>query len=356
MKKKAIILTILVLILGLAIFLYHIQSERYSPNKIIEIESFHHQSRHLKYGDSLNILMWNISYGGMPQQMDFFYSGGTRIRVDKKTAQNNFHEILKRISNYKDSIDIFLFHKVDTASKRSYYMHQYQQIQHILPEYESAFCINFSNPYIPVPLDKPIGQLHSGMLNMSKIHADSYQRIALDSKEYYWPKKLFTAQKCISSSSFPIGQTHLYILNVHLSSYDYQGEIRLSQLKEIEKLADSLYKANNYVIVAGGWNMNPPGFKKYRISYGYKGKPTYPEIDSAIYFSGWKFEYDTKIPTSRSLKESYRHSAINTTIKDFFICSPNINILMTNTTDQQFLLSDHQAVLLQILLLPNYEK
>ena len=107
----------------------------------------------------------------------------------------------------------------------------------------------------------------------------------------------------------------------------------------------------HYVMVAGGWNMNPPAFKKYRIKGGYKGNPAFPEIDSSRYFKGWQFVYDRKIPTNRTIQEAYRHGTINTTIKDFFVCSPNLIILKIQTIDQRFKYSDHQPVYLRVWLL-----
>lgn len=351
-KKLSYFLIALVFLLN-AGYISWIQFRRYAPASISNIQVHNTSNGSLKYGDSLGIMLWNISYGGMPDEMDFFYSGGTQIILDQSTTETNFKNILSKITDYKDSTDIFLFHKVDTSSKRSYGVNQIKEIQQTLTAYEAAYCLNFSNPFIPVPLDQPIGQVYSGMLSMSKTKSNEHKRVSFNSKEYYWPKKLFTAQKCISIASYPLEKKKLYVLNAHLNSYDYQGEIRLEQLKQVEHIADSLYKLGNYIVIAGGWNMNPPGYKKYRIRYGYKGKPAFPELDSTGVFSNWQIQYNASIPTSRTLKDAYRHGAINTTIKDFFICSPNINILRSSTVNQQFEYSDHQAVYLRILLLPN---
>jgi len=332
-------------------FLFWIQSQRYSPSSVSRVEVKKPVDGSINSGASIGILLWNISYGGMPAGMDFFYSGGTKIALEESAYHKNIKGILSEIFNFKDSTDIFLFHKVDTASKRSYHTNQYHEIQKLLPEYESSFCLNFANPFIPVPLDKPIGSVYSGMLTLSKFHADSTKRIAFSTKQkYYWPKRLFTAQKCMSITEYPINNKKLFIVNVHLDSYDFRGEIRLAQLKQVERTADSLYKLGNYVVVAGGWNMNPPNFKKYRIKYGYKGSPSFPEIDDSLYFKNWQFEYNRKIPTSRSLKDAYRHGAINTFIKDFFICSPNTIVLFSETIGQEFVWSDHHPVYLRINL------
>lgn len=355
MLKKTVINGIVLLGLLILSFLSWLQYHRFSPKQVSSILIENKSDKTLNIGDSLGILLWNLSYGGMPAEMDFFYSGGNRIKLNEKKSIENFQNILDEMEKYQDSTDIFLLHKVDTSSSRSYQKNQFQEIQNIFPDREVSLCMNYSVPYIPVPLNDPIGTVHSGMMNISNYASFQQLRISLNDKEYSWPKKLFTTQKCISMASYSIGERALYILNVHLNSYDNQGEIRLAQLAQIEKLADSLYKKGNLVVIAGGWNMSPPGFKKYRISYGYKAKPAFPEIDSSVYFKNWKFEYNPTLPTSRNLTEYYRHGAINTNIKDFFICSPNVTVLMVHTVNQQFEYSDHHPIYLRILILPKWE-
>lgn len=356
MHRKSLIIAILFLIiLGIG-FLSWVQYFRYYPRQVSSLFAQNKIEKSIEIGDSLGILMWNISYGGMPSEMDFFYSGGDKIQLNERKSKENFQNILDKITEYRDSTDVFLFQKIDTVSTRSYHKNQYFEIQNKLPEYESSFCLNFSVPYIPVPLNDPIGAVHSGLLSMSKFGMNEYQRISLNDKEYFWPKKLFTAQKCIQLLSTDVGNKKLHVLHVHLNSYDFQGEIRLAQLAQVERIADSLFQRGDYVVIAGGWNMSPPGFQKYKIRYGYKAKPAFPEIDSSVYFENWKFEYNPIFPTSRSLAEEYRHGAINTSIKDFFICSPNVTILKVNTDHNEFKWSDHHAVYLRILLLPEWDK
>lgn len=337
---------------GVLLFFFWIQFSRFHTDIITDIEIHNHQEKKLQSDQVLNLMLWNISYGGMPSEIDFFYSGGSKLMIREDVYKRNINEILKQINEARDSADFIFLHKVDTSSKRSYFDHQFEKIKQTLPEFESSFCLNFSVPYIPVPLDQPIGEVHSGMLTLAKYGAVSSYRIPLNSRNYYWPKRLFTAQKCMSLSSYSLEKNQLHLINVHLSSYDFEGTYRLAQLKQIWQIADSLEKRGDYVIVAGGWNMNPPGFKKYRIKNGYLGKPAYPQIDSTKYFINWKFEYRMDLPTSRDLRNSYRHGAIGSTIKDFFICSPNISILEVNTVNQKFKNADHQAVSMSLFLMP----
>lgn len=339
-------------LLGGLIFIFWIQFSRYKIDHPLTLKIHNPQKKKLRQGQVLQLMLWNISYGGMPAEIDFFYSGGTQIMLSQENYEQNFNEILVQINLAKDSTDFFLFHKVDTSSKRSYFSNQMRQIQDLLPEFESTLCLNFSVPYIPVPLDQPIGEVHSGMMCFGRYGAESSQLFPLDSKNYYWPKRLFTAQRSMNIVSYPLGNKQLHVINTHLSSYDFQGEYRWSQLKQIWDIADSLEKRGDYIILAGGWNMNPPGFKKYRIKHGYHAKPAFPEIDTSKYFRGWKFDYRMDLPTSRDLRDAYRHGAIGSTIKDFFVCSPNIGILEVHTADQRFKNSDHQAVFIKVFLIP----
>lgn len=352
--NKILLFFSLVLFIGVAVFIIWIQLARHSLEDVRDITIFNHQAENIHKGQIISLMLWNISYGGMPAEMDFFYSGGIDLMVSEKRYFENFRKIKTKLNAACDSIDMLLIQKVDTSSKRSYFDNQFVQLSSELDKFEYSYCLNFSVPYIPVPLDQPIGEVHSGMMTMSKFKSRDSKRIGLDSKTYFWPKRLFTAQRCMSVHSYKVNGSdkQLHILNVHLDSYDYQGKFRLQQLQQLWEYADSLENKGDYIIAGGGWNMNPPGFKKYRIKNGYLGKPSFPEIDSSKFFSGWKFDYRYDIPTSRSLKEAYRHGAISTTIKDFFICSPNISVLEVNTANQLFENSDHQAIYLEVFLKP----
>jgi len=338
-------------IVGLS-FILHVQIYRYQLDDIHHLSIQNPQSKIIQKGQVLDLILWNISYGGMPEDIGFFYSGGTQLLISENRYNNNFQKILSDIDLAQDSVDFLFLQKVDTSSKRSYYDNQINKLHSVLPEFEYSYCLNFSNPFIPVPIDQPIGEVHSGLMTLSRYKAVQSKRIPLDSRTFYWPKRLFTAQRCMSLTTYRIGSKNLHLINAHLDSYDYQGAIRLAQLQQVWQLADSLEKRGDYVILAGGWNMNPPGFKKFRIKNGYLGQPSYPEIDSSMVFQNWKFEYRMDIPTNRSIREGYRHGAISTSIKDFFICSPNVAVLEADTKDQKFKNSDHQTVFIKVYLFP----
>ena len=68
--------------------------------------------------DSLKIVTWNIGYGGLGSNMDFFYDGGTRIRDTKARTLENLEGVLAEMKAL--DADIYLLQEVDECSRRTY--------------------------------------------------------------------------------------------------------------------------------------------------------------------------------------------------------------------------------------------
>ena len=66
--------------------------------------------------DSLSILCWNIGYGGLGDDMDFFYDGGTQVRTSRERTLANIDGIIAEIRRH--SPDIILLQEVDESSRR----------------------------------------------------------------------------------------------------------------------------------------------------------------------------------------------------------------------------------------------
>ena len=65
----------------------------------------------------------------------------------------------------------------------------------------------------------------------------------------------------------------------------------------------------------------------------------------------WKWFYDNTIPSERFTDEPYIKNKTKTTIIDFFLASPNIELSSVRTLDLGFANSDHNPVLLNFKLL-----
>lgn len=289
-----------------------------------------------------SFVSWNIGYGGMGQEADFFYDGGSMVRPATEYADACFNGIMDMIRSFNDP-DILLLQEVDQHSKRSYYRNQYTEIAQILPDYANVFAPNYDAFFVPLPLLNPLGKVFSGLATFSKYTLTTANMYAF-SGNYPWPKKLFMPDRCFSVAGFalPSGKK-LHVLNIHNSAFD-DGRLRREQVATIFRMMDDLYLQGDYVVAGGDWNVNPPGFNG---DYFASGDPAFRvDLDAGIFdeYHKWQFAYEPGIPTNRDVSSAYRHGSTPTTIIDFFVCSPNIKILSINTLSGEFAHSDHQPV------------
>ena len=77
----------------------------------------------LKQGKEFSILSWNIGYGALGDDADFFLDGGKEVRASsKERVHENLQNIIKKIKALNS--DIAMLQEVDVNSKRSYGINQ----------------------------------------------------------------------------------------------------------------------------------------------------------------------------------------------------------------------------------------
>ena len=299
---------------------------------------------------SISLVSWNIGYAGLDSSMDFFYDGGEKVRTTKEASLRNLEGILKTIQNYQ-SFDFLLLQEVDIRSKRSYKVNQYEIIGNNLPGYSSSMGINYKVKFVPMPPTNPLGVVYSGVATFSKNKPAKSVRHSFPGN-YSWPMSVFMLDRCFLINEYPLQSGHnLIVINTHNSAYD-DGSLRHQQMDYLKSILLNFYKKGDYVIVGGDWNQCPYGFKP-----AFDGEifddvdlinvdENYPEV-------GWKWAYDSSIPTNRRLKIPYQKGTTATTLIDYFLLSPNIEIEKVNGRILGFEFSDHQPVEIKIKLLPN---
>ncbi|HNK97764.1 MAG TPA: hypothetical protein PKO19_06620, partial [Chitinophagales bacterium] len=70
-----------------------------------------------KMDSVLNLMTWNIGYGGLGKEMDFFYDGGKAVRAPREIWDKDFKGICE-LMTANDSIDFFLIQEIDRDSRR----------------------------------------------------------------------------------------------------------------------------------------------------------------------------------------------------------------------------------------------
>ena len=255
---KIMIWIAVIILLVFGSFILYITLADYKPEEIIMIEE-NNVSKPVSQ-DTFDIMNWNIGYAGLGADMDFFYDGGKKVRPTKETGRKYMDGIKEFLSNHQT--DFLILQEVDLKAKRSHKMNEVAEIKTLLPDYQHAFATNYKVSFVPVPIYEPMGQVHGGMLNLSKQLPTEVVRYAYPLIAS-WPNRLFLLDRCFVLSKLPLKSgKDLVIINTHNSAYVYDVELREKELQIIKDKMLEEYNKGNFVVAGGDWNANPPGFKQ----------------------------------------------------------------------------------------------
>ena len=168
-------------------------------------------------GQKISLISWNIGYGGLGKNADFFMDGGEDVvTYDHDGVTANLVGIYKTLYDDGDSPSVFMLQEVDNDSSRTYGISERQY----LGIYNSAYAMNYSCPYVPFPLP-PIGKVNSGLLTTSLFEIDHADRISLPCP-FSWPVSAANLKRCLLVSYLPIegSEEQLVIVNLHIEAYD----------------------------------------------------------------------------------------------------------------------------------------
>ncbi len=348
MKKllKIISVFILVFVLGFAALVGYATLSDYKPAPAATV-SENSDAAPIPGQEPFNFMIWNIGYAGLSSDMDFFYDGGKQVRTAKQNVENNINAINQFLAEQKD-IDFFLLQEVDKKSKRSYAFDEYSQIANIFSEFYSYFGKNYDVFFVPVPPSDPLGSVLSGLQTLCRFEPVSVVRHSFPGN-YAWPQGLFMLDRCFLASRYLIEGTkkELVVINTHNSAYD-DGTLRSNQMAYLKNFLIKEYERDNYVIVGGDWNQCPPKFNP-DFSDNLMDNENRMDIEDD-YIPGWKWIYDSSIPTNRRLVAPYDKKTTLTTVIDFFLISPNIEMVRVEGVNLGFEHSDHHPVKLKIKL------
>ena len=335
------------IVMYLIIVLGYSTLSEYNPEKVTILKINDNEDKLIQDSAELNLLTWNIGYAGLGKEMDFFYEGGTIVRPTNELNTKYLSGIESFISNAQD-VDLLLIQELDFNSKRSYAIDQYHKIKHILPNHSSVFTYNYKSWFVPMPLSEPMGKVLSGMATFSKFKAVEAKRFATPGS-HAWPKKLFMLKRCFIYSKYKVTSgKELVIINLHNSAFDDESELRTAELDMLHELLASEYDKGNYVIAGGDWNQNPVGFNN-KAFQKYLSKSNWP-IETDYLPSDWNWAFDLTSPTNRSVQFPFDKNRTETTIIDFFVISPNVEVVEVKTIDLEFEHSDHHPVMMKVKL------
>lgn len=346
---KIVISLLLMIVIALLGFLAILSIMEYKPSKVqnLLVESETPTQEKIQLGKELTLLSWNIGYGGLGKEMDFFMDGGEMTRPESKSVVNNYLRGIKAtISGIEP--DIVLLQEVDASSRRSYNIDEREVLGQGF-DY-SSYALNYSCIFVPVPFP-PMGTVYSGLYTMTDdLTMEAAKRIALKCP-FAWPVRLFNLKRCLMASYLPIegSEKKLVVVNLHLEAYT-NGDGRIQQTQQLLAFMQEEYDKGNYVIAAGDFNQFMPGSREVYPKTSRDWEPG--TMDEGLIPEGWTLLYDLSVPTARSNNQPYDPE--NPTVQhysiDGMIISPNVNMISLETVDKGFLYSDHNPVQLRFSL------
>ena len=351
MKKllKALLIVVLAVAAAAAGLIAWLSIAEYKPEAVeaVGLSTRKEDSPALPAGQRLSVLSWNIGYCGLGDNADFFMDGGTSVKSSDASRVETNLEGAHRLLYGENAPDLILLQEVDVDSSRTYHIDQSLR----LAGANSAHALNYSCPFVPYPLP-PIGQVNSGVFTTTDYAVERAERIALPCP-FSWPVSAANLKRCLLVSYLPIAGSdkQLVLVNLHLEAYD-DGEGKIAQTKQLNEFIQSEYEKGNYVIAGGDFNQVFPGSLDVYPN-------THPELwepgilTDDMLPEGWSWAYDLSVPSCRLLNQPYDAADTGNTqhyVLDGFILSPNVTLEQVETLDLGFQYSDHNPVLIQVVL------
>lgn len=290
--------------------------------------------------EEFTIYTWNIGYGGLGEESDFFMDGGQMVDPPSQETVVKNIEGIKAFMDDCDA-DAWMVQEVDLNSARTEKLNEVEALNEEL-EANAAFAYNYNCKFVPIPWP-PMGKMESGITTYTDYaFKDVPKRISLPCP-FSWPVSTANLKRCLLVSRMEIEGTdkELVLVNLHLEAYD-DGEGKIAQTNQLMQLLTEEYEKGNYVIAGGDFNQSfPEALTNYPVEDESLWTPGL--LENSMLSSGWSFAYDVTSPTCRLLNKPYDGTNQHYVI-DGFITSPNVKVNTVKTIDLNFEYSDHNPV------------
>lgn len=352
---RAVVTLFVVAALALGGLVAFLTVTEYNPPDREKAEMRGSASRTLVAGEEFSILTWNLGYGALGDNADFFMDGGTRmLTASPERVNENMADILSEITTVNP--DIALLQEVDVESKRSAEVNEVKAVADSMPEAASYYATNYRTAYVPLGIPS-YGNIEGGLQTLSTFKTNEATRLALPSS-YSWPMSTVQLKRCELVLRIPVegSDRELVLINIHPDAYTDE-EHHAAQIAAIKETLETEAAAGNWVIAGGDWNHS---FSNIDISAYPLLNENYWQagvIDTRDFEEGWQFVMDSTHPTCRLLNiplvedDGTRNDAtMQYYVIDGFILSSNVRLVSIETHDLKFKASDHNPVVMKVLL------
>ncbi|MBX3509950.1 MAG: endonuclease/exonuclease/phosphatase family protein [Hyphomonadaceae bacterium] len=292
--------------------------------------------------DTIEVLVWNLGYGGLGAGSDFVADGGVHYFPPSRTAvRENVSAIAERIRSEAARTDVFVFQEMAGSGPVNYWVDLRAQVDRALAGRQRLFFADFKTRLMPWPLRMEHGQ---AIYSSFAIADPDVVALPAEDASIFGVKRRYAA---LVSRLQIDGRTQGWtIVSLHLAAFDADAVVRTRQLRELLAWAQREYERGQHVILAGDWNFqiaetNFPHTTEDRFLFW-----LFPFPQDALP-EGWRIAADATVPSVRTNHQPYVPGENYVTTIDGFIVSPNVEVESVAGIDLGFAHSDHQPVRLR---------
>lgn len=213
-------------------------------------------------GRPFTVLSWNIQFAAGRNRW-FFYDGGPDVRVTATEVEHNLAGITSLIASVEP--DLVLLQEVDRNSVRTARIDQHERLRSALRLACDASTPYFKVPFVPVPVNNPLGRVDLHLSVFSRFTLGPGTRTALAPlREPAW-RRAFNLRRAVQhhpigladGGVFDLFQTHLSAFALGDGSLERQGH----------QVAEAVGRTSGPALLAGDFNALPPGDDPQRLGH-----------------------------------------------------------------------------------------
>ena len=208
-------------------------------------------------GDTLNVVTWNIKFGG--GRIDFFFDCyGDRVLMNKDEVIDNMNGVIEKINSLDP--DVIYLQEADILSKRSAFVDEVQMILDNTDLNYGVYASQWQADYVP---SDGVGKVNSGNAILSKYELTNAERIPLSLiEEDPAIVQYFYLRRNILKANINVASKNFVLYNTHTSAYSDDGT-KLKQLNTIKDEVDKTNSEGKTFILGGDFNTIPPNSVVY---------------------------------------------------------------------------------------------
>lgn len=293
-------------------------------------------------GTSLEILTWNLGYGGLGKESEFVADGGKRYLPPSRAAVAKNIDTIGRFLD-KETADVVLLQEVARASPVNLWHDLFGRVDKALSGRARAFYADLHTGFFPPPFRFVHGlavyiRLHVSESSVAPLPLEKGNLLPGVKRRYGLLVMHLPIAGCAAGWS---------LIDVHLAAFDENASTRHEQLAAALRFAEAEFARGQHVVMGGDWNLilaethfPTTTEDKYLFWVHPFPRDTLPE--------GWRIAADAATPSVRTNERPYRRDENYRAVIDGFVVSPGLKVDSVKGVDVGFEGSDHQPVRLRV--------